>query len=242
MAINHEEIKRKAKERMALMAAKQNLSTELDAVNRREDYKAKSADLEDKPPFTKDETKDSSFHAMFSEASTVYPETNTVAVGEVDKKTGLVNDGGKAGQSVLDAFRKQQAIKAALGKGTILTKTAMDAISNRGETFNVPENLKNIEGLNSELFMANLLSVEEGVKNSGENIQDYLRLIHANLTQYPELCHLLTDDQIKIIVGGFLVESGAQIKVATTRGGKSMAKLTQGKSKTDLLSMLDFPA
>ena len=45
MAINHEEIKRKAKERMALMAAKQNLSTELDAVNRREDYKAKSEEL-----------------------------------------------------------------------------------------------------------------------------------------------------------------------------------------------------
>ena len=226
MAINHEEIKRKAKERMAAMAAKQNLSTELDAVNRREDYKAKSAELEDKPPFTATKTEDSSFHSMFSEASTIYPEANTTPVGEVDKKTGLVNDGGKAGQSVLETFRKQQAIKAALGKGTILTKTAMEAISTRGEAFEVPDNLKNIEGLNSELFMANLLSVEEGVKNSGENIQDYLRLIHANLTQYPELCHLLTDAQIKIIVGGFLVESGTQIKVATTRGGKSMAKLT----------------
>ena len=242
MAINHEEIKRKAKERMALMAAKQNLSTELDAVNRREDYKAKSEELEDKPPFAKTETPASSFHSMFSEASTIYPETDTVAVGEVDKKTGIVNDGGKAGQSVLETFRKQQAIKAALGKGTILTKSAMDNITTKGETFEVPDNLRQVEGLNAELFMANLLSVEEGVKNSGENIQDYLRLIHANLTQYPELCHILNEAQIKIVVGGFLAESGTQIKIATQRGGKSMAKLTQGKSKTDLLSMLDFPA
>ena len=241
MAINHEEIKRKAKERMAAMAASQNLTTELDAVNRREDFKAKSAALEDKPPFKQNETKVSDFHSMFDEDSQLYPSKADSSIGTIDSKTGLVNDGGKAGASVLDQFRKQQAIKAALGKGTVVTKSVLESINTRAETFEVPDNLKQVEGLNAELFMANLLSVEEGVKNSGENIQDYLRLIHANLTQYPELCHILDDAQIKIIVGGFLVESNTQIKVATQRGGKSMAKLTQGKSKTDLLSMLDFP-
>lgn len=242
MAIDHEAIKRKAKERMALMAAQQNLTSELDAVNRREDFKAKSATIEDKRPFKQDEAKDSDFHSMFNEDSQLYPSKTDTAVGTVDSKTGLINDGGKAGASVLEQFRKTQAIKAALGKGTVLTKSALENINTKAKTFAVPDNLRQVEGLNAELFMANLMSVEEGVKNSGENIQDYLRLIHANLTQYPELCHILSEEQIKIIVGGFIKESNTQIKVATTRGGKSMAKLTQGKSQTDLLSMLDFPA
>lgn len=237
-----EAIKRKARERMAAMQASQNLSTELDAVNRRVDHQVKQAAIEEQTNIKPVETKDSPFHAMFDEESTLYPPKTSVPVGQVDSKTGLINDGGSAAQATLERFRKQQAIKAAMGQSSVITKAAIDAINTDSKPFDVPDELRQIEGLNAELFMANLLSVEEGVKNSGENIQDYLRLIHANLTQYPELTHILTDDQIKIIVSGFLTESSTQIKVSTQRGGKSMAKITQGRSKTDLLGLLDLPA
>lgn len=227
---------------MAAMAAANNLNSEIEAVNRKEDYQSKSEALTQVSGLPASQTMADSFHSMFTEESTEFPNKAGVPIGEIDAKTGLVNDGGKAAQSVLESFRKKQAIQAALGKGGVITKTALDAISTRAEAFKVPDNLKEVEGLNAELFMANLLSVEEGVKASGENIQDYLRLIHANLVQYPELTHILNDEQIAIIVQGFLKESNTQIKVATQRGAKSMAKITAGRSKTDLLGLLDLPA
>ena len=242
MGINLDEIKAKTRARMAALAAANNVSTELEAVSRKETYQAKSEASTQASGLPEAASMADSFHRMFTEESTEYPTKVGVPIGEIDAKTGLVNDGGKAAASVLESFRKKQAIQAALGKGGVITKTALEAVNTKAEAFEVPDNLRSIEGLNAELFMANLLSVEEGVKASGENIQDYLRLIHANLTQYPELTHLLTDAQIEIIVKGFLKESNTQIKVATQRGAKSMAKITAGRSKTDLLNLLDMPA
>ena len=241
-----EEMKNRAKLLMQKMQQNTDVSSELGVISNKEmlsNTTQQSKPIDKQLPTSNSKAiLDDSFHDMFDQPSTLYPDKTKQVTGQVDKATGLINDGGAAANKTLDEFRRKQAIKAALGKGTMVTATALEAINTCTQPFEVPDNIKDIEGLNAELFMANLLSVEDGVKNSGENIQDYLRLIHANLTQYPELCHLLTDAQIKIIVSGFLTESATQIKVATARGGKSMAKITQGRSKTDLLGLLDLPA
>ena len=158
---------------------------------------------------------------------------------------GLVDDGGAAARAVIAAYKNKQGVQAAVNstsaRGAVDRKQleAIKATVN-SQAYEVPEELRKIEGLNAELFMANLLSVEQGVKSSGENIQDYLRLIHANLTQYPELTHLLNDDQIALIVQGFIYESKEQVAIATKRGAKSVRQLVAGRSQTDILDMLDM--
>lgn len=161
-------------------------------------------------------------------------------------QAGLKDDGGAAARAAIAAFKAKQGVQQQVQQTAnttgAISRQQLEAIKAtvNSKAYEVPEALRQIEGLNAELFMANLLSVEHGVKNSGENIQDYLRLIHANLTQYPDLTHLLNDDQIALIVQGFIYESKEQVAVASKRGNKSVRQLTAGKSKTDIINMLDM--
>ena len=171
--------------------------------------------------------------------------TTSSSLASARAAAGIVDDGGAAARATIAAYKAKQgvqtAVNSAAARGAVDRKQleAIKATVN-SQAYEVPEELRKIEGLNAELFMANLLSVEQGVKSSGENIQDYLRLIHANLTQYPELTHLLNDEQIALIVQGFIYESKEQVAVATKRGAKSVRQLVAGRSQTDILDMLDM--
>ena len=171
--------------------------------------------------------------------------TTSDNLAEKRAAAGIVDDGGAAARATIAAYKAKQGLQASISsaaaRGAVDRKQleALKATVN-SQAYEVPEELRKIEGLNAELFMANLLSVEQGVKSSGENIQDYLRLIHANLTQFPELTHLLNDEQIALIVQGFIYESKEQVAVATKRGSKSVRQLTAGRSHTDILDMLDM--
>ena len=171
--------------------------------------------------------------------------TTSASIAAARAAAGLVDDGGAAARATIAAFKAKQGVQTAVNSAATrgaVDRKQLEAIKAtvNSQAYEVPEELRKIEGLNAELFMANLLSVEQGVKSSGENIQDYLRLIHANLTQYPELTHLLNDDQIALIVQGFIYESKEQVAVATKRGAKSVRQLVAGRSQTDILDMLDM--
>ena len=171
--------------------------------------------------------------------------TTGASIAAARAAAGLVDDGGAAARATIAAFKAKQGVQTAVNSAATrgaVDRKQLEAIKAtvNSQAYEVPEELRKIEGLNAELFMANLLSVEQGIKSSGENIQDYLRLIHANLTQYPELTHLLNDDQIALIVQGFIYESKEQVAVATKRGAKSVRQLVAGRSQTDILDMLDM--
>ena len=177
--------------------------------------------------------------------TTVPTTTTSASLASARAAAGIVDDGGAAARATIAAYKAKQGLQASINsaaaRGAVDRKQleALKATVN-SQAYEVPEELRKIEGLNAELFMANLLSVEQGVKSSGENIQDYLRLIHANLTQFPELTHLLNDEQIALIVQGFIYESKEQVAIATKRGSKSVRQLTAGRSHTDILDMLDM--
>lgn len=178
-------------------------------------------------------------------AATKPAPTTSTSIAAARAAAGLVDDGGAAARATIAAFKAKQGVQTAVNSAATrgaVDRKQLEAIKAtvNSQAYEVPEELRKIEGLNAELFMANLLSVEQGVKSSGENIQDYLRLIHANLTQYPELTHLLNDDQIALIVQGFIYESKEQVAVATKRGAKSVRQLVAGRSQTDILDMLDM--
>ena len=171
--------------------------------------------------------------------------TTSASIAAARAAAGLVDDGGAAARATIAAYKAKQGVQTAVNSAATrgaVDRKQLEAIKAtvNSQAYEVPEELRKIEGLNAELFMANLLSVEQGVKSSGENIQDYLRLIHANLTQYPELTHLLNDEQIALIVQGFIYESKEQVAVATKRGAKSVRQLVAGRSQTDILDMLDM--
>ena len=171
--------------------------------------------------------------------------TTGASIAAARAAAGLVDDGGAAARATIAAYKAKQGVQTAVNSAATrgaVDRKQLEAIKAtvNSQAYEVPEELRKIEGLNAELFMANLLSVEQGVKSSGENIQDYLRLIHANLTQYPELTHLLNDEQIALIVQGFIYESKEQVAVATKRGAKSVRQLVAGRSQTDILDMLDM--
>lgn len=178
-------------------------------------------------------------------AATKPASTTSASIAAARAAAGLVDDGGAAARATIAAFKAKQGVQTAVNSAATrgaVDRKQLEAIKAtvNSQAYEVPEELRKIEGLNAELFMANLLSVEQGVKSSGENIQDYLRLIHANLTQYPELTHLLNDEQIALIVQGFIYESKEQVAVATKRGAKSVRQLVAGRSQTDILDMLDM--
>ena len=171
--------------------------------------------------------------------------TTSASIAAARAAAGLVDDGGAAARATIAAYKAKQGVQTAVNSAATrgaVDRKQLEAIKAtvNSQAYEVPEELRKIEGLNAELFMANLLSVEQGVKSSGENIQDYLRLIHANLTQYPELTHLLNDEQIALIVQGFIYESKEQVAVAAKRGAKSVRQLVAGRSQTDILDMLDM--
>ena len=264
MAINLEEIKQRARERMKNLDS--NLGSpiaELATVQLGQSFEEKQqlAKAAHTARVTTNQNKEVADEArdLFSDLIVSASPSTGVTVGATTEPApatsanlaaaraaaGIVDDGGAAARATIAAYKAKQGMQASVSSAAsrgAVDRKQLEAIKATvdSQAYEVPEELRKLKGLNAELFMANLLSVEQGVKGSGENIQDYLRLIHANLNQYPELTHLLNEDQIALIVQGFIYESKEQVAVATKRGTKGVRQLVAGKSQTDILDMLSM--
>ena len=69
-----------------------------------------------------------------------------------------------------------------------------------------------IEELDVEAFINRLFQVSITLDLSDPDLPQYVRMIYKDLLQYPELAHLLTEEQIGFIVNGVLTAKQAFIK------------------------------
>lgn len=89
----------------------------------------------------------------------------------------------------------------------------------------MPENLSQLLALSSALDAA--------LKQEHPEIAGYLAQINSQLRQFPELTHLLSDEEIAPIYQGLIYNSGIQISV--TNKPKSKAR---GKSDASVFDLL----
>ena len=70
---------------------------------------------------------------------------------------------------------------------------------------------------------------------------EYVKMINTEIRQYPELLHLLSDENIATIYQGLMKVTQVKIAVSKSRGGKTTAKskttglLDDGSRVGDLL-------
>ena len=102
------------------------------------------------------------------------------------------------------------------------------------KTFELPQSIYKIEGLDPDRLGNNLLYLQESLDNNDPMLKGYLKEILLNLRQYPDLAFLLTDDQIGLIAKGTLKQGNVEIAV-------TQAKKRAPKQTTDLdLSSADL--
>ena len=94
--------------------------------------------------------------------------------------------------------------------------------------FNATDEMHQIDGFNADIFMDNLESLSDSIIAKAPNIGEYLHLIHRNLSKYPELTHLLEDEQIGIVVSGLLKLTNTELAIKATKvkGTKKSAPIS----------------
>lgn len=75
------------------------------------------------------------------------------------------------------------------------------------------------------------------LQSENPEIDKYMKFINDDLRQYPELVHLLSDEQIKPLYSAMRQKTDITISVKASRGGKKKTKglLDNGKMLGDLL-------
>lgn len=78
-------------------------------------------------------------------------------------------------------------------------------------------------------ILPKLASLQEAIETLSPNIRNYLKFINEDLMQYPDLVHLLTDEQIKPIYSALRAETQVFIttRAASKRGAKPTIEATQ---------------
>lgn len=74
-----------------------------------------------------------------------------------------------------------------------------------------------IEELDKEGFISNMHMLSQHLEADDPHITSYVSAIYENLYQYEELAHLLTEEQIGIVVRGVLKAKGANIKTTARK-------------------------
>lgn len=70
-------------------------------------------------------------------------------------------------------------------------------------------------------------------KNPG--IENYLSAINMDVRQYPELMHMLSEEEIAAIYKGLQTKTGIHVTVKTAKKKGNQSKLDDGSSVADLL-------
>ena len=102
------------------------------------------------------------------------------------------------------------------------------------------EQLEAIEGLHVDDFMESLYSLEAYLVEDVPSIATLQQQTHKNLRQYPELCHILSDAQVGVVVQGIAKRRNIEI-VSPTTGSKAktnVKNLTRNLTAEELLDEL----
>jgi hypothetical protein len=78
------------------------------------------------------------------------------------------------------------------------------------------------------VVMERMNKIEEGMTRADPELPTHLKVIHKHLAEYEELAHLLTPEQIGILMKGFQKHSGIQLiaEAAAKKGGGKSKKVS----------------
>lgn len=82
-----------------------------------------------------------------------------------------------------------------------------------------------LEGFDADQFLRQLQDLDAATVEKSPDIRQFSRLIRKNLEQYPELTHILTDEQLGIITSGILTLAGVETEPKTKAAKTKRAKV-----------------
>lgn len=84
--------------------------------------------------------------------------------------------------------------------------------------YNFSGQVREVEGLDADEFINKMKMLDAATVDKTPDIRTFSMQIRKNLHQYPELTHILSDDQLGIIMRGMLVLAGIETEPKTTQG------------------------
>lgn len=87
------------------------------------------------------------------------------------------------------------------------------------------DKIRGIEGLDADEFINKMQMLDQATVEKTPDIRTFTLKIRQNLQQYPELTHILTDEQLNIIVSGAIYISGQELLPKTKQGKSAKATL-----------------
>jgi hypothetical protein len=95
--------------------------------------------------------------------------------------------------------------------------------------------LTDVQSAKIEEILPKLAALQTALEEQNPNIRNYLKRLNEDLSQYPDLVHILTDEQIKPIYSAMRAESQAFI---TTRESKKRGAKPTLEQAQNLLGLL----
>ena len=86
----------------------------------------------------------------------------------------------------------------------------------------------------ADVIMGKIVALSQALELSHPSIATYVKDIHRNLLQFPELIHILKPEQVQTIVKGIEQVNGEKI----AEDAKPKARATKAKSKESLSDLL----
>ena len=87
----------------------------------------------------------------------------------------------------------------------------------------------------ADIIISKIEELSQALEESNPSIATYVKDIHRNLLQFPELVHILKPEQVQVIVKGVEQVNGEKI----AEDAKPKARATKAKSKESLSDLLD---
>lgn len=123
-----------------------------------------------------------------------------------------------AGSTLKAAATATKAIVSAAPESAVPSATESNILR-------VSEAMTTLQKFDPQNFVNKLVLVRNGVESKAPGVATYLQEINRNLNQYPELVHILNDEQIGVIVSGLLFMTNTNM-VQASAAGKRKAPLT----------------
>ena len=103
------------------------------------------------------------------------------------------------------------------------------------------EAVNKLEGLDADTMMEGLLQLEDYLLGDAPQMPTFMREIHRNLKQYPELTHILNEKQIGLVVQSIIKRKGVEVVTPSNpdaKGRTNVKNLTRNMSKDDIMNAL----
>ena len=86
----------------------------------------------------------------------------------------------------------------------------------------------------ADIILGKIADLSQALEESHPSIATYVKDIHRNLLQFPELVHILKPEQVQVIVKGIEQVNGEKI----AEDAKPKARATKAKGKESLSDLL----